>query len=267
MKDVLLVNDMPGVGKVALGTMIPILSNMKVNVHNLPTALISNNFGHGKAEIYDLTDYMESAVKLWKELDFKFDIITTGILMNKKQVKIVEDITKYQKKRPLLIADPIMGDNGKVYPGLPKEIVDAMKEIVKIADIIVPNSTEVSLILDEEYPNTVIDEDSILLWIKKFKKIGAKSIIITSVETNDGHFVYGYDHKTDEIIKIKYTHYPVKFGGTGDIFSALLTGRLAHGDSLYQACKYSLEKLNSILRKESKKGLDVIIEVPIEEYL
>ena len=47
-KQVLLINDMAGYGKVALSAMIPVLSHMKVNVHNLPTALVSNTLDYGK---------------------------------------------------------------------------------------------------------------------------------------------------------------------------------------------------------------------------
>ena len=39
MNNILLINDMAGYGKVALSAMIPIMSNMKFQVYNLPTAL------------------------------------------------------------------------------------------------------------------------------------------------------------------------------------------------------------------------------------
>ena len=41
-KEILLVNDLCGVGKVALSVMIPLLSAQGHIVHNLPTALVSN---------------------------------------------------------------------------------------------------------------------------------------------------------------------------------------------------------------------------------
>ena len=41
-KTICCVNDMPGVGKIALGAMIPILSAKGISVTNLPTALVSN---------------------------------------------------------------------------------------------------------------------------------------------------------------------------------------------------------------------------------
>ena len=77
-KNILIINDMPGYGKVALAAMLPILSNMGHSVYNLPTALVSNTLDYGKFHILDTTDYMVQAIQVWKELDFRFDCITTG---------------------------------------------------------------------------------------------------------------------------------------------------------------------------------------------
>ena len=41
-KQILLINDICGYGKVALSAMIPVLTNMGYHIYNLPTALVSN---------------------------------------------------------------------------------------------------------------------------------------------------------------------------------------------------------------------------------
>lgn len=58
-KKLLLINDMAGYGKVALSAMIPVLSHMKYEVFNLPTAIVSNTLDYGKFDILDTTDYMK----------------------------------------------------------------------------------------------------------------------------------------------------------------------------------------------------------------
>ena len=40
-KQVLLINDLPGYGEVALAAMMPILTHMGHHIYNLPTALVS----------------------------------------------------------------------------------------------------------------------------------------------------------------------------------------------------------------------------------
>lgn len=72
-KNILIINDMPGYGKVALAAMLPILSHMGHNIYNLPTALVSNTLDYGKFTILDTTDYMKKSIAVWKELGFSFD--------------------------------------------------------------------------------------------------------------------------------------------------------------------------------------------------
>ena len=60
-KNVLLVCDMPGYGKVATAVMIPILSYMGHPTYNIPTMLISNTFEYGRFEQLETTDYIVSA--------------------------------------------------------------------------------------------------------------------------------------------------------------------------------------------------------------
>ena len=87
-KNILIINDMPGYGKVALAAMLPILSHMGHNIYNLPTALVSNTLDYGKFTILDTTDYMKKSIAVWKELGFSFDCITTGFLASAEQVDI-----------------------------------------------------------------------------------------------------------------------------------------------------------------------------------
>ena len=79
-KNILIINDLPGYGKVALAAMLPILSNFGHSVYNLPTALVSNTLDYGRFTILDTTEYMKKSIAVWKELGFSFDCITTGFL-------------------------------------------------------------------------------------------------------------------------------------------------------------------------------------------
>lgn len=103
MKDILLINDMPGYGRVALSCMIPVLSNKGKSVFNLPTAVVSNTLDYGKFAILDTTEYMKQATKVWEELDFSFDLIATGFLYSLKQVDIIKDFIKKQKTHQMLL--------------------------------------------------------------------------------------------------------------------------------------------------------------------
>ena len=142
-KNILIINDMPGYGKVATAAMLPILSNMGHSVYNLPTALVSNTLDYGTFSILDTTDYMVQAIDAWKKLGFSFDCITTGFLASAEQVDIIREFIASQKKEGLLVmTDPIMGDDGKLYNGVTEETVENMRRLLGVADVIVPNLTE-----------------------------------------------------------------------------------------------------------------------------
>ena len=64
---ILLVHDMAGYGKVALSVMIPLLSALRLNVYNLPTALVSNTLDYGKFDILETTSYMRNTLEIWDE--------------------------------------------------------------------------------------------------------------------------------------------------------------------------------------------------------
>lgn len=72
-KQILLINDVCGYGKVATAAMLPILSYMGMPVHNLPTAIVSNTLDYGKFNLLDTTDYIKGVFPVWKELGFHFD--------------------------------------------------------------------------------------------------------------------------------------------------------------------------------------------------
>ena len=76
----LLINDLAGYGKVALGAMMPVLTHMGYDIYTLPTALVSNTLDYGKFEILDTTDYIAGTLRVWDELGFSFDAVSTGFI-------------------------------------------------------------------------------------------------------------------------------------------------------------------------------------------
>ena len=142
-KNILIIGDMPGYGKMGLAGILPILSNMGHSVYNLPTALVSNNFDYGKFSVLDTTAYMEETIRVWQTLGFQFDCITTGFLASAAQVDLLRAFIDSQRKADfLVVTDPIMGDEGKLYNGVTENTIDSMRRLVGVADVIVPNLTE-----------------------------------------------------------------------------------------------------------------------------
>ena len=265
-KNILIINDMPGYGKVALAAMLPVLSTMGHSVYNLPTALVSNTLDYGKFTILDTTDYMVKAIGVWKELGFQFDCITTGFLASAAQVGIIRDFISSQKKEGLLVmTDPIMGDEGKLYNGVSRETVDNMRRLIGVADVIVPNLTEAEFLTGLYQGREALSREEAREVVDGLLSFGPRSVVVTSgVESETGsHVVWGYNHKNGSYFTIPYEFIKVHFPGTGDMFSAVLVGELLNGKPLESAVRRAMDVLETLIlleRDESEKNKGIRIE-------
>lgn len=261
------VNDLPGVGKVALAAMTPICSAKGINIHTLPTALVSNTLDYGAFEILDTTEYMEKTVEVWKHLGFTFDCISTGFLVNPRQVQIIRRLIQNQTDHPaLVVVDPIMGDDGGLYPGVSEEQVYSMRELSACADILIPNYTEACLLSETNYHSDSMTYAQAEELVRRLRNLGARSVVITSVLVDEINCVLGYDHTLNHLFIIPYEMIDVRFPGTGDIFSAALIGEVLCGASLESAARYAAELTRDMIVRNMEKQ-DKLSGVEIEQYI
>ncbi len=97
---ILLVNDMAGYGKVALSVMIPVLSHLKFETFNLPTALVSNTLDYGQFDILDTTEYMEIRLQV-KNKSLSFAASVLDLLCQKNNHVSYMNIAKNNKNQVL----------------------------------------------------------------------------------------------------------------------------------------------------------------------
>ncbi len=268
-KNILIINDMPGYSKVATAAMLPILSHMGHSVYNLPTALVSNTLDYGKFALLDTTDYMEQAIAVWDELGFQFDCITTGLLASGRQVEIIRKFIHSQKKDGLLVmTDPIMGDEGKLYNGVTEESVEHMRRLLGVADVIVPNLTEAEFLTGRYLGQEQLTPEQARQVVDELRAFGPRSVVITSGREaqTDRHVVWGYDHAAGEYFTLPYRYIKVHFTGTGDMFSAVLVGHLLQGTALPEAVKKAMDVMEKLIFLE-RDELDKKKGIRIEKFL
>lgn len=249
-KNILIIGDMPGYGKMGLAGMLPILSNMGHSIYNLPTALVSNNFDYGKFSVLDTTAYMGETIRVWQELGFQFDCITTGFLASAAQVDLLRDFIAGQRKDGLLVVtDPIMGDGGKLYNGSTRETVENMRRFIGAADVIVPNLTEAEFLTGLYEGEEALTKEEARRVVDGLLTLGPRSAVITSGREKEGgrHVVWGFDGQTGEPFTVPYRFIKAHFPGTGDIFTSLLTGQLLKGRTLPQAVKKAVDLLERLI--------------------
>jgi pyridoxine kinase len=266
-KQILLINDLAGYGKVATAAMLPILSYMGYPIYNLPTALVSNTLDYGKFNILETTDYIRGVFPVWKELGFHFDAISTGFITSERQARLIADYCREQSALGTTIfVDPIMGDEGKLYNGVTAEAIDSMREMVAVANLIFPNYTEAAYLTGTPYDNGGIAWDDAIALIDKLRYIGAKSVLITSIRINGQNCVAGYNHYDGEYFSIPYIEIPVHFPGTGDIFSAVLLGHLLNDESLKSSTKAAMDAVYGMIDR-NKNNQDKNRGIPVEKCL
>lgn len=248
VKKVAAIHDLSGYGRASLTTIIPILSNMKVQVCPVPTAILSTHTGGFEGYSFiDLTDYMQEYIAHWKRLDLDFDCIYSGFLGSPKQIEIVADFIDYfGKKSKFIVVDPVMGDNGKLYSTMDNEMVVGMRNLIKKADIITPNFTEVMYLLGKEYDKN-IDIEKVKEYLKELSNMGPKIVIATSVpEIEENKMdkktsVVAYDRENDVFWRVSCRYIPASYPGTGDAYTSVVIGSLLQGDSLPMAIERGVQ--------------------------
>ena len=266
-RQILLVNDIAGYGKVATAAMLPILSYFGYPTYNLPTALVSNTLDYGKFNILDTTEYIKGVFPVWRQLGFSFDAIATGFIASERQADIVARYCQEQAALGTTIfVDPIMGDEGKLYNGVTAATINSMREMLSVAHICYPNYTEACYLTGRAYQPEGISQGEARSLLDHLRKTGTKSALVTSVPVDGTPSVIGYNHMNGEYFQLTYEEIPVHFPGTGDIFSAVLIAHLLDGEELKHSVRMAMDAVYQLIDL-NKDNLDKNRGIPLEQYL
>ena len=237
-KRIVAIHDLSGVGKVSLSVVIPILTNMGYTVCPLPTAILSNHTQYPSFSFLDLTQEMRKMIAEWEKLGVEFDTFYTGYLGSVEQAEIVKEfIAKFKKEESMVVVDPVLGDNGKLYTNYDEKMVSAMRELITIADVITPNLTELFYLLEKPYHAENGDEE-LKGYLLEIAEKGPSISIITNVPVKDNPHItaiYAYNRNGNRFWKVTCPYLPAHFPGMGDTFTSVITGALMQGDSLPMA--------------------------------
>lgn len=263
-KNVLLINDLPGFGAVALAAVMPVLAHLGHHVYNLPTALVSNTLDYGKFAVLDTTDYMKETLAVWRSLGISFDAVAAGFLASDAQADLVASYCREARSRGALIfVDPIMGDEGHRYNGIPETRAAAMRKLVAEADLICPNYTEASLLTGRPWSPDGVDRKEMEALIDSLRELGPRSVVVTSIRVDGKDAVAGYDGESGAYFVRPFVPVPVRFPGTGDIFSAVLLGHVLSGRALPEASAAAMDAVAAIMER-NKHNADPFWGIPLE---
>ena len=255
MKRVLTVQDISCVGKCSLTAAIPVISAMGIEVCPLPTAILSNHTAFSSFSFLDLTDKIPEILNEWKKQGFHFDAIYTGYLGSIKQIDLVHKILdEFAQNDTLVVIDPCMADNGKLYTGFSQDFVKQMAKLCGRANVILPNMTEACLLVNQDYDFLVQTNESITKVMAKLLSLGAQQVILKGVEFSKEKIGVAYcsqklfnnnfstNENNMEDMNIYFHHrYDENFHGTGDVFASAVTGALVLKKDIKDAVKIACD--------------------------
>lgn len=253
------IHDLSGYGRVSLTEAIPILSAMGVEVCPLPTAVLSTHtYQFEDYTFCDLTDEMSKIFEHWSELNIKFDAVYSGYMGSAEQIEKLSRFIEQQSDDCMIVVDPVLGDNvlldaQKVYSKRMGEQIDAMRTLVRKANVITPNLTETCLLLGAEYPNRGISDDEMKDYLLRLSGMGPEKVCITSVMGDDKNmYVAVYDRSEDMYWKVDCGYVDRQFHGTGDVFTSVLTGALLGGKNFINAANYAVGFVSAAIAETLK---------------
>jgi pyridoxine kinase len=268
MKRIVTIQDISCVGKCSLTVALPIISAMGVETAIVPTAVLSTHTMFNGFTFRDLTDEIEPISAHWQKENFKFDAIYTGYLGSFEQIKLVSDFfDTFKTEDNVIFVDPVMADNGKLYPAFDEAFAAEMAKLCAKADVIVPNLTEACFMTETPY-NENYDKEYITSLLNKLAKLGAKKVVITGVSFDEGKTGFvGMDSATGEMFTYSHEKVDTSYHGTGDVFSSTAVGALMRGNSLPDALKIAADYTVECIKTTVKNGKIGWYGVDFEEVI
>lgn len=251
MKKIAVISDISGYGRCALTVAMPIISVLGVQCCPVPTAILSSHTGFDDIFFDDYSTKSIEYMKKWDNLKLEFNAYLTGFFASSQQIENLYDILK-NKDNSLIIVDPIMGDNGKLYSSYNDEMINSIKKLCSISDILLPNLTEACILTDTVYDAENINTDTL---IKICEKLSKKSkICITGIVKDDEILNFLYENGDYNIVKV------AKVGevrsGTGDVFASIVSSYILRGETLLNSVKTATNFIS--------KTLEVSLDEPIK---
>ena len=155
MKKIVTIQDISCVGKCSLTVALPIISATGVEAAIIPTAVLSTHTMFKNFTCKDLDDQILPIAKHWKSEGLSFDAFYTGYLASAAQIdKVINLIEDLKNDKSLVIVDPAMADNGKLYPAFDENFPKEMAKLCAVADIALPNITEACYLTGTPYRET-----------------------------------------------------------------------------------------------------------------
>ena len=258
-------------GKCSLTVALPIISSVGHECVILPTALLSTHTAQGFGDFvsFNMTDQMKQIAAHFERLDTRFDAIYSGYIVSPDQADyIYELVNKLADNDTLVVVDPVLGDNGRLYRGFTERNISAIKRLCSVADVITPNLTEASLLTGIESDGVHMTREGVAHLLDALSTLCKKKIVITGIEMNVGELTTAVmDVERGETTLYTRPKISGSVHGSGDIFASALTALYLDGMTFNTAIERALDFTLSAIADSAEDDNSRWYGVNFEKYL
>ncbi|MBR6570101.1 MAG: pyridoxamine kinase [Clostridia bacterium] len=269
-KRAIAVHDISCVGRCSLTVALPVLSAAGLNTAIIPTALLSTHTGEFSGYTHlDLSSQLRPIGDHLATLGLHYDTFYSGYLANGAQVdEVLHLIDSLCDEGTHIFVDPAFGDHGRMYSLMDASMPCEMRRLVSRAHTIVPNVTEASFLLDEQYPGDAADEAVITDFCRRLLALGPHNVVITDVNFRLGETGIAILRRgMDEPLYLFHKRFDGLFHGTGDVFASFLLGSLMNDQPLEKAAKTALDLTHAAIVETLRDGEHLRYGMQFEKVL
>lgn len=281
MKKIAVIQDLSGLGRCSLTAAIPVISAMGVQACPLPTAVLSNQTGYESYFCDDYTEKMSYFTEEWKKRKFRPDGIYTGFLASAAQIEQILTFTEiFRTEETILIVDPVMGDNGIMYPVCDVRFCERMERLLEKADVITPNLTEAFLLLygkegmQERFRQSAGGisaserrQTAEEAGRKLCGQYGLRAAVVTGIDFPEEGRVGNLIVSDGTCRWVCSEKYGGSYSGTGDLFTSVVSAGLVNGETVEDCVRKAVRFLEPAIRETAESGTDRNDGVCFEKYL
>ena len=274
------IHDLSCLGRCALTVILPTLSVMGYQVVPIPTALLSTHTG-GFQDLYfrDLTEDMEQITHHFGKLSTTFRAIYTGFLGSDEQIESVSgiidrfgDTPDESGNTPIILIDPVMGDDGVLYSTYTKELMLGMQRLSRRATVLTPNLTEACFLTDTPYQSTAdMPTDQALAYVtqllERLTELTKGRIVITGIHLKNGDVANLGRDLDGKCFTVRRPHNGCTYPGTGDVFASVLLGELLRSASFEAACERAADFTRELIQHSLALHTEPRYGVALEHHL
>ena len=244
MKRILTIQDLSCVGRCSLTVAQPILSAMGIACSVLPTAVLSTHTGFPNPHVRSLTEEIGPICEHLQAVGAEFDAILVGYLADPEQAEAVMEVMM-AFDCPVIL-DPAMGDHGKLYRGITRDHVDAMRDLCSLAQVVLPNMTEAAMLTGVPYQEQT---DGHYLRMMCDRLCGRKTgtVLVTGVKPDPEHTGFVGLDREEGMFSYRGQRRDKALHGTGDMFSAVFAGAYVRGMDPMESGQLAAEFVERVL--------------------